>query len=94
MTILVYSIIFVNCLAFIIYGIDKRKAVKHQWRISEKALLSISFLSGMIGSIAGMVVFHHKTRKWYFWVVHIFTVILWGVIVYQIWLKPFTFPWN
>ena len=53
----------VNTAAFLLYGWDKRKAIRHQYRISEKALLLMSFLGGGIGSLAGMHVFHHKTSK-------------------------------
>ena len=47
-------------------GIDKRKARKHAWRIPEKALFLCSLAGGSIGTWAGMYVFHHKTKHWYF----------------------------
>lgn len=83
--------LFLNALAFTLYGIDKWRAVRHKWRISEKALLSISLFSGVFGSLLGMIVFHHKIRKWYFWVIHIFSLGVWVNIVYQVWWKSFTF---
>ena len=43
--------------------IDKRKAEKGKWRIPEKTLFIITALGGGIGTITGMYVFHHKTRK-------------------------------
>lgn len=46
--------------------VDKKKAKKHQWRISEKTLFLIAILGGSIGSNAGMYLFHHKTKHWYF----------------------------
>ncbi|MBQ1193216.1 MAG: DUF1294 domain-containing protein [Lachnospiraceae bacterium] len=46
--------------------IDKRKAIKNKWRIPEKTLFLIALLGGSIGSIAGMRLFHHKTKHWYF----------------------------
>lgn len=55
-------IIFINVLAFILFGRDKRKAVKHQWRISEACLLSVAALGGSLGAWAGMQFFRHKTR--------------------------------
>jgi len=42
--------------------IDKRKAIKRQWRISEKALICISIIGGSIGMLAGMSTFRHKTK--------------------------------
>lgn len=47
-------------------GIDKRKARKKLWRISESTLFFIAIIGGSIGSIVGMRIFHHKTRHWYF----------------------------
>jgi uncharacterized membrane protein YsdA (DUF1294 family) len=42
-------------------GVDKRKAQKHSWRISEKDLFTLAALGGAIGIKLGMNVFHHKT---------------------------------
>lgn len=42
--------------------IDKQKAKRHQWRISENTLIFISILGGSIGSIIGMQLFRHKTK--------------------------------
>lgn len=42
--------------------IDKQKAKKHKWRISENALIFVSVLGGSIGSIIGMQLFRHKTK--------------------------------
>lgn len=58
-----YWLIFINVAAFIVFGIDKRKAVKEKYRISEKALLIFAAAGGSIGALLGMFVFHHKTKK-------------------------------
>ncbi len=42
--------------------IDKQKAKRHKWRISENTLILISILGGSIGSIMGMQLFRHKTK--------------------------------
>ena len=46
--------------------IDKKKAEKGAWRIPEKTLFIITMLGGGFGTIAGMYLFRHKTRKLYF----------------------------
>ena len=61
-----YYLVIVNILAFILYGLDKQKAVRKQWRIPEVQLLGIAVIGGSIGAILGMQLFHHKTRKWKF----------------------------
>ena len=37
-----------------------------QWRVPEKILFGAALLGGSAGVWAGMYVFHHKTRHWYF----------------------------
>ena len=58
---LIYYILAINAVAFIMYGIDKYKAKKAKWRISEATLLLLAVLGGSIGAWMGMKVWHHKT---------------------------------
>ena len=58
----------INLLAFGLYGLDKRKASKGLWRISEARLLLVAALGGSLGAWLGMRVFRHKTRKMKFFV--------------------------
>ena len=58
---LIYYLIGINLLTFIVYGIDKRKAEKGCWRISEATLLMLAAIGGSIGALFGMRVWHHKT---------------------------------
>ena len=64
--ILVIYLMIINLCGFASMGIDKRRAKKNAWRISEKTLFLFALLGGSIGSIAGMHYFHHKTKHWYF----------------------------
>lgn len=59
--------LILNGIVFLIYGVDKYKAVHNKWRIPETTLLVIAVI-GVIGAFAGMHVFHHKTRKPKFYV--------------------------
>ena len=61
-------LIVINLITFIVFGIDKKRARNHEWRIPEKTLFLLAIIGGSIGAIFGMIVFHHKTRKWYFWI--------------------------
>lgn len=49
--------------AFVLYGIDKRRAVKERPRISEKTLHIVSLLGGWPGAYLGSRLFRHKTLK-------------------------------
>ena len=51
----------VNIVTFFLYGIDKYKAKKGKWRISEATLLTMAAIGGSIGAWAGMRLWHHKT---------------------------------
>ena len=74
-----------NLLIFIIYGIDKSKARRGSWRIPEKILLIIALVCGGFGAwLAGMI-FHHKTRKWYFKTVWFLGMATTLVALYFIW---------
>ncbi len=55
-----------NLLAFLLMGVDKGRARRHGRRIPEKTLFLFPLLGGALGGVAGMYVFHHKTRHWYF----------------------------
>ena len=60
---LVIYLIGINLLTFIIFGVDKRKARKRKWRISEETLIWMSIIGGSIGALVGMSFFRHKTQK-------------------------------
>ena len=56
-------LIVINIIGLLIMFIDKRKAIKGNWRIPEKTLILIALLGGSIGTIIGMYWFRHKTKK-------------------------------
>jgi len=55
-------IILINIIAFFMMYLDKQKAKKGKYRISEKALFVVSLLLGGIGTYIGMYRFRHKTK--------------------------------
>lgn len=61
-----YILLGINVLAFLLMGIDKRRARRHLWRIPEKTLFLVVLLGGGIGGTLGMFFFRHKTKHWYF----------------------------
>lgn len=50
---LIYYLLVINAATFIIYGIDKYKAKKAKWRISEATLLTMAAVGGSIGAWLG-----------------------------------------
>ena len=60
--ILVVYLVFVNIAAFGMYGIDKQKAIRKQWRIPEAQLLAVAAIGGSAGALLGMQFFHHNNQ--------------------------------
>ena len=63
MTGYIFSVYIIwNVAVFLLYGIDKWKAKKGEWRISEKTLILCALFFGAVGAYFGMKKFRHKTK--------------------------------
>ncbi|MCR4924555.1 MAG: DUF1294 domain-containing protein [Lachnospiraceae bacterium] len=60
--ILIYLAV-INIAAFFAFGMDKVRAKRGAWRISESSLITFALFGGSIGALIGMFVFRHKTLK-------------------------------
>ena len=60
--ILILYLIFINFMGIASMASDKIRAMERRFRIPEGVLLTIAVIGGSIGSIAGMILFHHKIR--------------------------------
>lgn len=56
-------LVIINFLGFIIMGIDKLKAKRGSRRIPENTLFMFTILGGGVGTILGIYIFKHKTKK-------------------------------
>ena len=56
----------INGITLILFGLDKRRAIRQKRRIPIVTLLGCSFVGGALGGLMGMYMFRHKTRKDYF----------------------------
>lgn len=61
-SLMMYYLLAVNMVAFAAFGIDKYKAKRGLWRISEATLLLLAVVGGSIGALMGMRIWHHKTQ--------------------------------
>ena len=52
-----------NIITFVLFGLDKFKALRGSWRIREKTLLTLSLIGGAAGGLLAMFMFRHKIRK-------------------------------
>ena len=65
LVVIVYLLVM-TIVGLIIMKADKTKAEKNKWRIKEATLFLISAIGGSLGTWAGMYLFRHKTKHWYF----------------------------
>ncbi len=74
-------LLIINLIAFVLYGIDKKRAIRNEYRISERVLLWIARLGGAIGSWMGIKLFRHKTKHTKFRIVVPLWMIIWIVAI-------------
>ena len=58
-----YYLLIINAASFLIMCVDKLLAKKEARRVPERTLLLFALLGGSLGSLLGMLIAHHKTRK-------------------------------
>ncbi len=64
--IIIIYLIVINIIGIIVMASDKSKAKHHAFRIPEKVLFLVAIIGGSVGTWAGMYMFRHKTKHWYF----------------------------
>ncbi|MBQ7912557.1 MAG: DUF1294 domain-containing protein [Clostridia bacterium] len=73
----------ISLIAFILYAVDKRRAIQKKWRIPEATLIGFSMVGGAAGGYLAMLIARHKTKHWYF---HFFNILglIWqvGLVVF------------
>ncbi len=65
---MLYNILLVYFIAISVFAVavtiyDKYAAVRGKWRVSEKALFTISAIGGGVAMLVTMMLIRHKTRK-------------------------------
>ncbi|MGY3777665.1 DUF1294 domain-containing protein [Isobaculum melis] len=75
-------LLLINLLLFLMMGLDKWKAVHHKWRIPEKILLGLGILGGGIGGWLGLLLFNHKSSKWYFKLIYFLGLLVFFAAFY------------
>jgi len=73
--------ILLTTVTFILWGIDKYRAKMGMWRVPEKILITLTIIGGAFGALAGMLVFRHKNRKTYFWILVIAACLIHAAVI-------------
>ena len=63
MTVLYTYLIIINAAGFLFMLIDKHRAQENMWRIPERTLMAVALIGGSFGTLLGMNLFRHKTKK-------------------------------
>ncbi len=76
-TFAIYLLATVVCssLAFVLYGLDKRSAIRDKPRISERTLHLLSVFGGWPGAHLARITFRHKTLK------VSFRIVFWVIVM-------------
>jgi uncharacterized membrane protein YsdA (DUF1294 family) len=78
-----YALINLEC--FLLYGWDKRRAVKKKRRIAESTLIVNALCFGALGGMLGMYLFRHKTQKGKFvFALPVMFFVQFGLILYAL----------
>lgn len=77
MILLAMHFVLINIVTLTAYGVDKKAAVRGQWRVPEFNLHTLEFLGGWPGAFIAQKIFHHKNRK------KSYQTMFWLVLVFQ-----------
>ncbi|MFL6479410.1 MAG: DUF1294 domain-containing protein [Bacillales bacterium] len=58
----IVAYLIMNIAGLVIMWEDKKRAKKHEYRISERTLWMVALLGGAVGATAGMQLYRHKTK--------------------------------
>ena len=85
--------VLINIVLYVTMVIDKKKAIKDQWRIPEKNMFILAVLGGGLGGLCAMVFKRHKNRPLDFIMVFTMTSILHMVAAFLL-IGKFAFIMN
>lgn len=77
-------LVAINLITFIVYGVDKRAAIKGKFRVRVATLLGLAFIGGSLGALFAMYLFRHKTKKLQFTIFVPLMLVLHIVAVFMI----------
>jgi uncharacterized membrane protein YsdA (DUF1294 family) len=85
--VIVAILILINVIAFLMMAHDKRKAThgRNAERAPEGFMFFLAAMSGSAGVYLGMIVFRHKTRKWYFQIGIPMLILQNLALIYVVW---------
>lgn len=80
-------LVLLNLYSFVLFTVDKWKAKKQDWRISEAQLLKSGWIGGSLGGIMAMHLWRHKISKSSFY------LRMYGILVLQLLIVALLFKY-
>ncbi|MEO2074691.1 MAG: DUF1294 domain-containing protein [Bacillus sp. (in: firmicutes)] len=77
--------VIMNIIGLFIMGEDKKRAKKHEYRISERTLWLIALFGGAVGTTAGMQLYRHKTKHVAFKIGFPFLAVVELILFIKVW---------
>ncbi|HQC83335.1 MAG TPA: DUF1294 domain-containing protein [Bacilli bacterium] len=81
-----YYMIIINLITAFTYAFDKYQAKRKGERVKESTLLTMSMLGGAFLGYLTMLVCHHKTRKTKFNVINLLSILVYSIILYNLFI--------
>ena len=76
--------VLASVVTLVMYGVDKRAAIRGAWRVPERTLHILEAVGGFPGALVAQGLFRHKRRKvayvFVLWIIISAHVAGWGVI--------------
>lgn len=63
LTVFSWYLLAINVITFVVYAVDKARAIHGEWRVRESTLLCLAAAGGSAGALLAMVICRHKVRK-------------------------------
>ncbi|OGG95736.1 hypothetical protein A2V95_03650 [Candidatus Kuenenbacteria bacterium RBG_16_41_7] len=79
---LFYYFLVINIFTFVVFVIDKRRAIYNERRLPEKILWLLAILGGSLGGLIAMELIKHKNRKMGFVLVMLGIILAQMMIIY------------
>ena len=75
-------LVIINLLAVVMMGLDKQAAKQKKHRLAEKTIFLVAFAGGELGVFIAMMLFRHKTKHRYFYLILFLILIVHIGLIY------------
>ncbi len=81
---LIFYFLIISLIGVFIFAVDKRAAKRGRRRIPEKILHLFELLGGVFLMLPAMHIFHHKNKKFGYYILTYLILLVWIFVLYEI----------